>query len=88
MKFTRGMLIILLAVSSVVWADAWDQWTLQYSQPAAQWTDALPLGNGHMGAMVFGDPQQEHIQFNVNTSGGTTCTPKTFSSCANGPILS
>jgi alpha-L-fucosidase 2 len=67
MKFTRAMLIILLAVSSMVWADAWDQWTLQYSQPAAQWTDALPLGNGHMGAMVFGDPQQERIQFNEDT---------------------
>ena len=67
MKFTRGILITLLAVSSVVWADAWDQWTLQYSQPAAQWTDALPLGNGHMGAMVFGDPNQERIQFNEDT---------------------
>ena len=29
--------------------------TLWYDQPAAAWTEALPLGNGHLGAMVFGD---------------------------------
>lgn len=29
-------------------------WKLIYNQPAAIWEEALPLGNGHMGAMVFG----------------------------------
>lgn len=40
---------------------------LWYNQPAAKWTDALPLGNGRIGAMVFGGIAQEHIQFNEET---------------------
>lgn len=35
---------------------------LWYSQPASNWHAALPLGNGHLGAMVFGDPANERIQ--------------------------
>lgn len=31
-----------------------DGLSLRYHQPATQWVDALPLGNGHLGAMVFG----------------------------------
>ena len=41
--------------------------TLWYSQPAQKWTEALPIGNGHMGAMVFGGVPEEHIQFNEHT---------------------
>src|SRR5436190_1628154 len=43
--------------------------TLQlcYQQPARQWTDALPIGNGRMGAMVFGGISEERIQFNEDT---------------------
>lgn len=41
--------------------------TLWYTQPARIWTDALPVGNGRMGAMVFGGAVQERIQFNENT---------------------
>jgi alpha-L-fucosidase 2 len=40
---------------------------LWYSQPAAKWTDALPLGNGRLGAMVFGGVAQDRIQFNEAT---------------------
>jgi alpha-L-fucosidase 2 len=40
---------------------------LWYQQPAAKWTDALPLGNGRLGAMVFGGVAQERIQFNEAT---------------------
>jgi len=45
---------------------------LWYTKPASRWTDALPIGNGKLGAMVFGDPYKEHIQFNEATlwSGG------------------
>ena len=39
--------------------------TLHYAQPAARWEqEALPIGNGHMGAMLFGGVQREQIQFN------------------------
>ncbi len=40
---------------------------LWYSGPAVQWQEALPVGNGHMGAMVFGGVWQETIQFNEDT---------------------
>ncbi|HEY3836507.1 MAG TPA: glycoside hydrolase family 95 protein, partial [Bryobacteraceae bacterium] len=39
--------------------------TLFYNQPATDWqTQALPIGNGRLGAMIFGDPQHEHVQIN------------------------
>lgn len=40
---------------------------LWYRQPAAQWTEALPIGNGRLGAMIFGGIGQERIQFNEET---------------------
>ena len=41
--------------------------TLWYNAPAAEWTQALPLGNGRQGAMVFGAPAEEHLQLNEDT---------------------
>ena len=67
MKSYKCILIGALLCCSVALGQNWDQWKLQYSQPATQWTEALPVGNGHMGAMVFGDPDQERIQFNEDT---------------------
>ncbi|MEO7933715.1 MAG: glycoside hydrolase family 95 protein [Chthoniobacterales bacterium] len=45
---------------------------LWYDKPASQWIEALPLGNGRFGAMVFGDPVKERIVLNDITvwSGG------------------
>ncbi|KAB8145522.1 glycoside hydrolase family 95 protein [Chloroflexia bacterium SDU3-3] len=40
---------------------------LWYDQPAQHWVDALPLGNGRLGAMVFGDPLHERLQLNEDT---------------------
>ncbi|GAA3650094.1 glycoside hydrolase family 95 protein [Flavivirga jejuensis] len=40
---------------------------LWYHAPAANWNEALPLGNGRLGAMVFGNPADENIQLNENT---------------------
>jgi alpha-L-fucosidase 2 len=40
---------------------------LWYTQPARQWVEALPVGNGRLGAMVYGDPVLETIQLNENT---------------------
>jgi len=37
---------------------------LWYEQPAKAWEDALPLGNGRLGIMLFGDPIKERIQLN------------------------
>jgi alpha-L-fucosidase 2 len=41
--------------------------TLWYNRPAVLWTDALPIGNGHLGAMIFGGAAHERIQFNEQT---------------------
>jgi alpha-L-fucosidase 2 len=40
---------------------------LWYLRPAAEWSEALPVGNGIMGAMVFGGIENERIQFNEHT---------------------
>ncbi|WP_034040484.1 glycoside hydrolase family 95 protein [Wocania ichthyoenteri] len=41
--------------------------TLWYKQPAATWMQALPVGNGRLGAMVFGNPNHERIQLNEDS---------------------
>ncbi|MBQ7214178.1 MAG: glycoside hydrolase family 95 protein [Bacteroidales bacterium] len=40
---------------------------LRYETPAAYWEEALPIGNGRIGAMVYGDPQEEQFQLNEET---------------------
>ncbi len=40
---------------------------LWYKKPAAVWEEALPIGNGRLGAMIFGAPSVDHIQFNEET---------------------
>src|SRR5665213_428280 len=40
---------------------------LWYNHPAQKWTEALPVGNGRVGAMVFGDVSQERLQLNEDT---------------------
>jgi alpha-L-fucosidase 2 len=40
---------------------------LWYRQPAKEWTEALPVGNGRLGAMVFGGVERECIQLNEET---------------------
>jgi alpha-L-fucosidase 2 len=49
---------------------------LWYSKPAVKWEDALPVGNGRLGAMVFGKNGEERIQLNEETywSGGPYST--------------
>ncbi|HQR02387.1 MAG TPA: glycoside hydrolase family 95 protein, partial [Ferruginibacter sp.] len=49
---------------------------LWYNQPAAKWEAALPVGNGRLGAMVFGRNGEERIQLNEETywSGGPYST--------------
>jgi alpha-L-fucosidase 2 len=48
---------------------------LWYTQPASKWLEALPIGNGSLGGMIFGGIDQEHIQFNEESL--ITGTPQT-----------
>ncbi|MEF8811716.1 MAG: glycoside hydrolase family 95 protein, partial [Bacteroidales bacterium] len=60
-------LLFALLISINVWSlpESEDPpFMLWYNQPAAEWTEALPLGNGRLGAMVYGTIQQERIQLN------------------------
>src|SRR5512140_3783027 len=41
-----------------------DDLKLWYRQPAIQWVEALPIGNGRLGAMVFGGVTSERLQLN------------------------
>ena len=64
----RQMLITLLfIVYGLCFSPARAQYRLWYDQPAQTWTQALPIGNGVMGGMVFGTPAVEHIQLNEET---------------------
>jgi alpha-L-fucosidase 2 len=40
---------------------------LWYRQPAQKWVEALPIGNGRLGGMIFGGTTNEHLQFNEDT---------------------
>lgn len=40
---------------------------LWYTKPAQKWTEALPIGNGRLGAMIFGGVESDRIQFNEET---------------------
>ncbi|MBC7744428.1 MAG: glycoside hydrolase family 95 protein [Flavobacterium sp.] len=44
-----------------------NQNVLWYTKPAENWNEALPIGNGFMGAMIFGGGAKEHLQINENT---------------------
>lgn len=49
--------------------------SLWYTKPAEKWLEALPIGNGNLGGMIFGGINQEHIQFNEQSLiTGTTQT--------------
>ncbi len=43
---------------------------LHYDEPAARWVEALPIGNGRLGAMVYGDPRHDEFQLNEETVWG------------------
>ncbi len=58
---------LALALLAATLAQAQSPLTLWYRQPAGGWVEALPVGNGRLGAMVFGDPAHERIQFNEST---------------------
>ena len=59
---------VVLSLLAAVWitADGRDL-KLWYDEPAELWVEALPIGNGRLGAMVFGSPFREHIQLNEET---------------------
>lgn len=68
--FQKLVTLSLLVTSSLVSYGQSEK--LWYKAPAEVWTEALPVGNGRIGGMIFGRPEQELIQLNEATlwSGG------------------
>ena len=60
----KVLLFIALSVSCTLSAQTHRLW---YSQPASHWLEALPVGNSHMGAMIYGGTETEEIQLNEET---------------------
>ena len=56
--------LLPLAAALSLGASAQSLW---YDKPAARWEEALPIGNGGLGAMIHGGVAKEHIQFNEQT---------------------
>ncbi len=61
----KSIFIGMLALTALT--SAGQEHKLWYDKPAQVWTEALPLGNGRLGAMVYGNPAAEQIQLNEET---------------------
>lgn len=59
-----------LCMSLCIGAQPANDMKLWYDKPAGLWVEALPLGNGRLGAMVYGDPVHEEFQLNEETIWG------------------
>lgn len=57
----------MLPAPALVCGQAADASVIWYDTPAADWDHALPVGNGRLGAMVFGNPTRERIQLNEDS---------------------
>ena len=64
-KYIMSTLMVLMSVLGVHGEES--DLKLWYDKPARQWVEALPLGNGRLGAMVFGGTDMERVQLNEET---------------------
>jgi alpha-L-fucosidase 2 len=70
MRFGPILIFILLGALSVAAGASGSDFKLTFDKPASKWTEALPLGNGRLGAMVFGGAEDERLQINESTLWG------------------
>lgn len=66
MMILKKSFLMAIAMLASLFSQA-HPYKLWYREPAQVWTDALPLGNGRLGAMVYGIPATERIQLNEET---------------------
>ena len=74
MKITRreflsasGIAVASLSLANALAPATDESLILWYDKPASEWTEALPVGNGRLGAMIFGGPATERLQLNEDT---------------------
>ena len=52
---------------NAIWSCAAEPFALSYRQPARNWFEAMPLGNGRLGAMAFGGVESDCLVLNEDT---------------------
>lgn len=62
--FRLGLMLIIISCNNDSFDLNSNSHELWYKQAASVWEEALPIGNGRLGAMVFGNPVHERIQLN------------------------
>ena len=63
----KSAFVGLLLATGLVGPSSASDLSLWYRQPATNWVEALPIGNGRLGAMIFGGAEREHLQLNEDT---------------------
>jgi alpha-L-fucosidase 2 len=58
---------LVISITASCSNQAKDNLILWYDEPAEKWEEALPVGNGRLGAMIYGGVYEEQIQFNEET---------------------
>jgi alpha-L-fucosidase 2 len=66
-QLTTNILALALLTLALTVAEGTVPLRLWYEKPAVHWNEALPVGNGRMGAMVFGGVTNDRVQFNEQT---------------------
>ena len=61
MRLLRYSILLVAALPVILSAQNHTPLKLWYDKPAANWNEALPIGNGRLAAMLFGDPENERI---------------------------
>ena len=66
MRAPAGLCVLCVVLPMIVRGNE-EALTMRYSSPASVWNEALPLGNGRIGAMIFGAPGMERVELNEET---------------------
>jgi alpha-L-fucosidase 2 len=67
-KINLVVFLVLLLSSQIVRAQTTpSNLTIWFNKPATDWNDALPVGNGKLGAMIFGGPETERLELNESS---------------------
>jgi alpha-L-fucosidase 2 len=63
----KRLIVYFIAALAATTSQAQTDLKLWYTNPARIWTEALPIGNGNLGAMIYGGVQQDQLQLNEST---------------------
>ncbi|MFV0290132.1 MAG: glycosyl hydrolase family 95 catalytic domain-containing protein [Mangrovibacterium sp.] len=62
-----GLILLFLISTGAIAAQKSEKLKLWYDKPAANWNEALPIGNSKLGAMIYGTTEKEQLQLNEET---------------------